>query len=130
MTCSLRGAPWGLINSSSPPGPGKSGHISDTQGQLAKIAKACGVTVTAHDLRRTFTTTAENTENISYLALKMMVNHSLGNDVTAGYVQMTVERMRKPIQLVADRMKELCGIAPVAQGNVTKLRKVSKFRVK
>jgi integrase len=114
------------------PGAGASGHISDTQSQLAKVAKACGLLVSAHDLRRTFITIAESTENVSYLALKMMINHSLGkkSDQTAGYVQMTAERLRGPVQLVADRMKSLCGIAPVAGGNVSRMKKVSSMRAK
>ena len=44
------------------------------------------------------------------LALKALVNHALGGDVTAGYVTMTTERLRGPARRVADRMKELCGI--------------------
>jgi hypothetical protein len=38
------------------------------------------------------------------------VNHALGNDVTSGYVRMTVERLREPAQRVCDRLMELCGI--------------------
>ena len=68
------------------------------------------------DLRRTYMTVAENTD-ISALALKAVVNHSLGDDVTAGYVQMTVDRLRDPAQRVADRLKERCGIGVTA--NVT-----------
>ena len=48
-----------------------------------------------------------------------LVNHSLGDDVTAGYVQMTVERLREPAQRVVDRLKELCAIVgapPAASG--------------
>jgi hypothetical protein len=74
------------------------------------VAAACGVRVSPHDLRRTFITVAESCE-ISPMALKAMVNHSLGGDVTAGYVQMTTERLRAPVQKVADEMKRLCGIA-------------------
>ena len=59
--------------------------------------------MTPHDLRRTYVTVAENTD-ISALALKALVNHSLGDDVTAGYVQMTVDRLRDPAQRVADRL--------------------------
>jgi len=58
-------------------------------------------------------TVAENTD-IGALALKALVNHSLGDDVTAGYVQMTVDRLRDPAQRVADRLKELCGIGVTA----------------
>jgi hypothetical protein len=43
------------------------------------------------------------------------------DDVTAGYVQMSVERLRAPAQRVADKLKELCGIAEVSGGNVEKI---------
>ena len=44
------------------------------------------------------------------MALKALVNHSLGSDVTEGYVQMNAERLREPAQRVADKLKKLCGI--------------------
>jgi integrase len=76
------------------------------------VAAACGIEISAHDLRRTFITIAESAD-ISPLALKALVNHALGSDVTSGYVQMTTERLREPAQKVADKLKELCGgIAP------------------
>jgi len=46
------------------------------------------------------------------MALKALVNHSLGGDVTEGYVQMKIERLREPAQRIADKLKELCGIVP------------------
>lgn len=93
------------------PSDSKNGHIAEPKFPLTEVAIACGVRVSAHDLRRTFITIAESAD-ISPLALKALVNHSLGNDVTAGYVQMTAERLREPAQRVADRLKILCGIAP------------------
>jgi hypothetical protein len=49
------------------------------------------------------------------MALKAPANHSLGkSDVTSGYIQMTVERLRRPAQQVGDRLMELCGIANCA----------------
>src|SRR5215469_15632639 len=77
--------------------------------RLGRVRETTNITVTPHDLRRTYVTVAENTD-ISALALKALINHSLGDDVTAGYVQMTVERLRDPAQRVADRLKELCRI--------------------
>jgi hypothetical protein len=89
---------------------------------LEQIAKTCGFYVSCHDLRRTFVTVAESCD-ISPIALKALVNHTLGNsDVTSGYIQITVERLREPAQRVADRFKVLCQIEPVACENVTVLR--------
>ena len=41
---------------------------------------------------------------------EMLVNHAIGGDVTSGYFQITVDRLRDPAQNVGDRLKELCGV--------------------
>lgn len=102
------------------PSASKSGHIEEPRHPLDLVRDACGVFVSAHDLRRTYVTAAESTD-MSVLALKALVNHSLGKDVTEGYVQMTVERLREPAQRVCDKLKDLCGVDPVEGGNVKKL---------
>jgi integrase len=104
------------------PANSRSGHIEEPKFFLAQVAKACGIYVSVHDLRRTFITTAEATE-MSVYALKALVNHSLGKDVTGGYVQMKVERLRELAQKVADRIKALCAIAEPSGENVARLRK-------
>lgn len=86
-----------------------SGHISEPRSILSDIAEKTGISITVHDLRRTFITVAESCD-ISTFALKGLVNHSLGGDVTAGYIVSGVERLRAPMQKVADRLKALCGI--------------------
>jgi integrase len=91
------------------PANSRSGHIEEPRFALRLIAKATGIRVTVHDLRRTFITIAESTD-ISSLALKALVNHSLGDDVTSRYVIPAVERLREPAQRVADRIKGLCGL--------------------
>jgi integrase len=101
------------------PANGASGHIQEPKFPLNLVAEACGVRVSAHDLRRTYVTVAESAD-ISPTALRALVNHSLGKDVTSGYVQMTAERLREPAQRVADKMRDLCGFAPPK--GVAKLR--------
>jgi integrase len=100
--------------------PGRTNkHLHDAAFVLKQVAQRTGVQVSTHDLRRTFITVAESCD-ISPLALKALVNHSVGGDVTAGYVQMTVERLRRPAQAIADELKRLCQI-PEPSGNVQKL---------
>jgi integrase len=101
--------------------PGKSAgrHIVTTTAPLHAVAKACGVVVSPHDLRRTFITVAESVD-ISPMALRALVNHSLGSGVHEGYVIMNPERLREPAQRIANRLKELCDIVSPA-GNVTRL---------
>jgi integrase len=123
----------------------KSGHIEEPKFAFSEIAEATararaetagekvgkdgpspeqivefGITVSPHDLRRTFITVAEATD-ISPLALKALVSHSIGSDVTSGYVQLTVERLREPAQLVCDRLKKLCGIVVPGGDNVERV---------
>jgi integrase len=109
------GGPWVFPSSS------RSGHLEESHFPLQLVAQATGSHVSAHDLRRTFITIAESTD-ISPLALKALVNHSLGTDVTSGYVIATVERLREPAQRVADRLKALCGVSHAQGANVEKLR--------
>jgi integrase len=91
------------------------GYISEPRYPLRLIAKASGVEITPHDLRRTFLTVAESLDIGTY-ALKAMVNHSTRDDLTGGYVQVTVDRLREPVQRAADRLKMLCEI--VCEENV------------
>ncbi|KTD63444.1 phage integrase [Legionella shakespearei DSM 23087] len=39
-------------------------------------------------------------------ALKRLLNHKMNNDVTAGYIMKDVERLRKPMQQVANFLQE------------------------
>jgi len=89
--------------------PSGRGHITEPKFPLEAVAEATGIYVSAHDLRRTFITIAESTD-ISVIALKALVNHALGRDVTSGYVMITTERLREPAQKVADKIKALCQI--------------------
>jgi integrase len=92
------------------PSNSESGHIAEPKSHMRAVAKVTGVHVSPHDLRRTFIGVAESAD-ISAFALKALVNHSPGSDVTSGYLSIGIERLRDPAQRVADRMKALCGIA-------------------
>jgi integrase len=98
------------------------GCIASTASPLKAIYEATGIQISAHDLRRGFVTIAEST-NISLSAIKALVNHSLGSGVTEKYIQMSVERLREPVQQVADEIKSLCGIESVVGDNVRKLER-------
>ena len=87
-----------------------------------RLRKKTGLQFSIHDLRRTYATVAESTD-IAWLALKALLNHSAGNNITATYVALTPERLRGPAQKVCDRIKQLCGVQPAASGaNVSVLR--------
>jgi integrase len=91
------------------PANSKSGHIEEPRYALDGIEKATGIKITIHDLRRTFITVAESCD-IPIYALKGLVNHSFGTDVTAGYIVAGAERLREPMQKVTDKFKELIGL--------------------
>jgi integrase len=104
------------------PGPGKTGHITSADKPLRDIALATGIEVSCHDLRRTFASVAADTPEISWLALKLMLNHTTRGDVTAGYVQISTEQLRAAVQRVTDTMIRLCEVQPIVEGNVARLR--------
>jgi integrase len=93
------------------PSRSRAGHIAEPRFPLKKVAAACGVAISCHDLRRTFITVAEGCD-LSAFALKALINHA-GADVTSN-----AERLRAPAQLICDRMKALCGVEPPAAGVV------------
>jgi integrase len=100
----------------------RAGYLEDPQHFLNQVCARTGIKVSAHDLRRTYVTVAHSV--ISLTAIKALVNHSLGGDVTLGYVQYTVEDLREPAQRVANKLKELCGIGAPLGENVVGLGQV------
>ena len=85
------------------PGPGKTGHLTEPKKFVANVRAASGVSFTLHDLRRTFITVAESLEISSY-ALKRLLNHKDERDVTSGYIVLSVERLRAPMQKITDQL--------------------------
>ena len=117
------------------PGIGKTGHLMDARKQILAITKATmkilnnietdaelesrlkqnksnlieGVSFTIHDLRRTFASAISGTIVDGY-ELKRLLNHSIGNDdVTAGYVIHSTEKLRVIMQEATDHILTLCG---------------------
>ena len=82
------------------PSIGKSGHLVEPNKAVKQVCEVSGVEFIMHDLRRTFLTIAESLDIPAY-ALKRLVNHRI-SDVTAGYIQITVERLRRPMQKITD----------------------------
>lgn len=87
------------------PGDGKTGHIVEPKKQFLKIKSAINPKLTIHGLRRTFITCAESID-LPYYAIKRLVNHKMSGDVTAGYIVADVERLRKPMEKIANKILE------------------------
>ena len=77
------------------------GQIGNLRYSLEGIARASGVKFMVHDLRRTFATLAESLDIPSY-ALKRLMNHKTQGDVTGGYLVITTERLRAPMEKIED----------------------------
>lgn len=91
------------------PGNGKEGHMTDVRGALNCITRNAEIPAcTPHELRRTFITVGESCD-ISWYALKGLVNHGAGTDVTGGYIHLTGERLRDASQRVTDKLSMLVG---------------------
>jgi integrase len=88
------------------PGDGRTGHLVETKRFYGRVQKASGIAFTLHDLRRTFVTVAESMD-VPHYALKRLLNHRSDSDVTGGYIVMDVERLRKPVEKVAQQILEL-----------------------
>jgi integrase len=89
--------------------------VSNFRYAQAAVEKACGVSFCLHDLRRTFASLAESLDLSAY-AVKRLLNHADGNDVTAGYLPETfnTERLREPMQRITDFVLKSAGLKETA----------------
>ena len=89
---------------------GKYGRVIEPKKIIAKIAEKSGINFTLHDLRRTFTTTAEGL-NVGTYTIKRLLNHKTKrDDVTAGYTVLTPEELREPAQAIEDEILIQAGL--------------------
>ncbi|MCW8410135.1 integrase family protein [Legionella sp. PATHC035] len=109
------------------PGAGAAGHIIEPRKLMAQVTKVSGVQFTVHDLRRTFITIAESLDIPAY-ALKRLMNHKMSNDVTAGYIIVDVERLRKPMQLITDYILKCMEV--IESADVINIQTASKDQIK
>jgi integrase len=105
------------------PGESKSGHLTDPTSALADAAEASGVRVTMHDLRRTFITVARRCRGISEVDSKALVSHAVGSDTTSGYDQVATPDLADAMQIVTDRLKQLCKVPTVEGEGVVALER-------
>ncbi len=85
------------------------GQIGNLRYSLEGVAKASGVKFMIHDMRRTFATVAESLDIPAY-ALKALLNHKHTNDVTGGYLVITTERLRVPMEKIEDYVLKAAGV--------------------
>lgn len=96
------------------------GKLSNTRYFLDNIKARTGQAFMLHDARRTFATIAESLDIPSY-ALKALLNHKTReSDVTSGYLQITAERLRTPMQRIEDFILKAAG--ELATAEIVELR--------
>ena len=83
------------------PSNAECGYLTEPRTAVERVSTLSEVTFTLHDLRRTFITIAESLDIPAY-ALKRLMNHKDPNDVTAGYIIHDINRLREPMQRIAD----------------------------
>lgn len=96
------------------------GYMVDPSSAIKRVVELSKVKFTLHDLRRTFITIAEQID-ISAYALKQLLNHKDANDVTAGYIVIGVDRLRKPMQAITDYIVRA---AKSEDGNIIQFKKI------
>jgi integrase len=102
--------------------PNEYGVIKEPKKVIVKIREESGIEFTLHDLRRTFTTTAESL-NIGPYMIKRLLNHrTRRDDVTAGYIILTPEELRTPAQSIENKILEQAGVKPVEREKVDELQ--------
>jgi integrase len=94
-------------------------HLMEPKRHVTDIIEKSKVQFSLHDLRRHFITVAEGLD-LSGFSIKLLVNHSTGQDVTGGYVMPDVERLRGPMQRVEDKILSLAGAKE--QGKIVELK--------
>jgi integrase len=86
------------------------GVVREPKKVIQRVIDETGIEFTMHDLRRTFTTTAEAL-NVGTYTLKRLLNHrTRRDDVTAGYTVLTPEELRDPSQRIENEILVLGGI--------------------
>jgi len=90
------------------PGAVRNTPISQNNKSYEIVWEETGTPFMLHDLRRTFLTIAESLD-IPHYALKRLANHSSGDDVTAGYIIVSPERLREPMERIETKLIQLSG---------------------
>lgn len=83
------------------------GYVREPKKSIQKIIDETEINFTLHDLRRTFTSSAEMLRIGTY-TIKRLLNHKTQrNDVTAGYTILTSEELRIPSQEIENHLIKL-----------------------
>lgn len=98
------------------PADNSAGHLRNHRRDVLAICRSAGVEFRLHDLRRTFASIVNHhlERSLSVYSIKRLLNHSVAGDVTAGYIQHSVEVLREPMEMVEQFVLRSAGIVPTA----------------
>jgi len=95
------------------PGKNLNNPVNSINRHIKKIINETGIKFSLHDLRRTFASSAAINCNSIYI-IKRLLNHKISSDVTEGYINLEVERLRKPMQLITDSLLQDCTLTAIS----------------
>ncbi len=84
-------------------------HLSGHTGIVRRVNSISGIKFACHDLRRTFLTMGEKLD-VPHYTLKRLVNHSVSNDITGGYLVLDIERLRIHMSRITNEFLDLLGL--------------------
>lgn len=87
------------------PGRGKNGYMQEPKRAIEAVKVASNIEFCLHDLRRSYISIASDLVNPSIL--KNLANHAEGKDVTEGYIVITLEKLRKPMELISQTILDM-----------------------
>lgn len=99
---------------------GKTGYLADPRKSIGIVREAAKINFSPHDLRRTFVSIAEGLD-LSVYTIKALVNHKVNDDVTAGYVVQTPERLAKASNRIE---QEILRLAMAGKGKIVQLKAI------
>lgn len=99
------------------PSTGAKGHLTEPKKGIYRVICETGIQFSCHDLRRTFLTLSESMD-ISAYALKRLVNHRIANDITSSYIVSNHERLREPVERIAQHILELANHGEESRPNI------------
>lgn len=107
------------------PADNAKGHLLYHRKDVLALVRVSGVDFRLHDLRRTFASIVNHhlERSLSAYTIKRLMNHSSGNDVTAGYIQHPIEMLREPMEMVENFVLRSAGLQTRAA--ITALRKAA-----
>ena len=91
------------------PGTGKTGRITEPRKRILHVSTLSNVPFSSHDLRRTFASIVNRLgDYMSYYTVKCLLNNKTA-DVTTGYIQHDIEKLREAMQKIEDYIFEQVG---------------------